>query len=302
MSFFDENGCSASFDIPYAEAYGWSDDLAKLDIYYRGQASNKPVLVFVHGGGWVKGDKSNIYKNHNFLNFFFDSGFVLASVNFRLLENDKSPKASYRDQVKDIAKSLKWLVSNVDEYGGSADDIVLFGFSSGAHLVSLLSTDTDYLNYENVNPELIKAVIAMDVPAYDIKLATSIMRGSSLEENIDFNEIIFGKSDEEKNSASPISYVNKTEMPFLVISAGIKDGNPQTVSKRVSEVFVSKLRASGRSAAHFHFDRRSHVSLMLGFGNEDDGVTRVVQRFLNRVLGVKQLSNTHQKPNKNRKG
>lgn len=284
--------CNFVRDIPYKNqpqtrgkyAQGPGANFSKLDVYHMPGDKNKPVVVFVHGGGWTSGDKSNLYKNDKLLNFFIENGFVLVSVNFRLLLNKNDPQATYKDQANDIAESLKWVSKNIKEYGGNPEGVILFGYSSGAHLVSLLGTDKRYLSRQGMSIDFIKAVIAMDVHAYDIAMALAMMPDTALEEKIPFMKSIFTENRAGQDDASPINFISSEgNTRFLIISAGMKEGRAQNVSQFVSKLFADNLRQAGHHAIHVHFENRSHVSLVLGFGHENDGVSIVINRFLNTV-------------------
>lgn len=260
--------------------------MATLDIYYnKSKHVNKTTIVFVHGGGWVRGDKENILKNERLVNYFINKGYVLACINFRLLMNEESPGATYKDQASDIAAAIKWLHENIEKYDGNPNEMVLFGYSSGAHLASLVALDERYLEGENLSPKILKGVIAMDVHAYDIPLALSKMRGSSLENKMPLLEKLFGSEQTTQKKASPVNYVEgaSDKTAFLLISAGQKDGKNQTVSRDVSEEFKIRLREDGHHAVHVHFASRGHVSLVMQFGGQKDGVAKVMSRFLEKI-------------------
>ncbi len=259
-----------------------ASDLFHLDLYYHQDGrKNKPVIVFVHGGGWVKGDKSNIEKNPGIIDFFISRGYILACINFRLILNDESPGTTYMDQAEDIAFALKWLFENIKKYGGKHDSFVLLGYSSGAHLVSLVSLDQRYLADKGLNAGIIKAVIAMDVHAYDIPSALQLMKGTPLVERIPMIIQIFGEDRIEQLEASPINYVSSPfKLFFLIISAGRMYGHPQKITKHVSRSFTMSLERHGHGAVHAHFDSRSHVSLVLDFAQPGDEIAETIEEFL----------------------
>ena len=275
--------CKIERGVLYKDSGTWDSKYSKLDVYYRDSSEKKPLIVFVHGGGWVKGDKSDVTKNPNTIKFFIDKGYVVASVNFRLADKNGTSKVKYTHQLEDIASSIRWLSDNARQYGSLEGQFILVGFSSGAHLVSLLATDTSYLQKEGIPIDSIRGVTAWDVPAYDVPLALKTMRGSSLERAIDFNKKLFGNTKEEQMKASPIYYVNNSKMPFLLVSVGKKGDKPQTVTKVVSKSFKDALIKAGHQASHVHYKDSGHIELFLEFAKEGGDSGRVMSNFLDSI-------------------
>src|SRR5262245_54080031 len=90
-------------------AYG-SDALQKLDVVSNGQGAGKPVLVFVHGGGFTGGDKHQPgqFTNDNLMKWAVDQGMVGVNINYRLL-----PKNMLPDQAHDARDALAWVANNI---------------------------------------------------------------------------------------------------------------------------------------------------------------------------------------------
>lgn len=271
--------------VLYRDPKWWDPELSKLDIYYRPSSEKKAIVIFVHGGGWKAGDKSYLESKPNILNFFLDLEFVVVSVNFRLVDDTGTLRVSYRHQAEDLAYAIKWLSENIENYGGLNDQFILVGYSSGAHLSSLVATDTSYLKNEGLSIESIRGVIALDIPTYDVPFALDLMKGSSLEANIPFNEAIFGKDRKEQMKGSPSSFVFNSRMPFLLVSTGIKDGKPQSVTKDVTEYFKNLLIKSGHHALHLHDNNHSHSSFLLAFGKKGSKLSEIVESFIKRSVG-----------------
>lgn len=278
-------GAEVKSDVLYRDCGGWDSLLSRMDVYFRKGNSGQPVLVFIHGGGWAEGDKEAILSNHHLLSFFLDRNFVVASINHRLIGDSRSPGTTYLQQAEDVAKAMRWLSDHAGSYGGKGDQLYLFGFSSGAYLASLVGTNSDYLWRERLEISVLRGVIAVDANSYDLPLALELMQGSSLEENIPYLESIFGRSEAEQLQASPSSYVRNTRVPFLLFSAGYKNGFEQSVSQKVSESFKNRLIVSGHKALHIFYPDLKHASLMLNFGKPTDRMKVAVERFLQQVSG-----------------
>ena len=127
----------------------------RLDLYLPDGAAAgdlRPVVIYVHGGGGMKGDKANRITDKARL--FTDAGYVFASVNYRLSPDISSGpvpptyppgRVMFPAQPRDVGEAIAWLGTNVAGYGGDPDALLLSGHSSGAHLVSLVGSDPSYL-------------------------------------------------------------------------------------------------------------------------------------------------------------
>ncbi len=107
----------------------------RLDLYGSGQGERKPVLLFVHGGGFVSGDKGDegAWANANVGRMAASLGMVGAVMNYRLAPEHQWPCAS-----EDVGLALDWLRANVVSHGGDTERIVLMGTSAGAiHVAGL---------------------------------------------------------------------------------------------------------------------------------------------------------------------
>jgi len=120
-------------DLEYATVGGTS---LRLDLYTpSGAAGALPTLLYLHGGAWALGDKSDAAVER--LVPLVAHGFAVASANYRLV-----PSVTYPSPVHDVKAAVRWLRANAAEYGLDPDRIALGGASAGGHLASLAALTT----------------------------------------------------------------------------------------------------------------------------------------------------------------
>ncbi|KAG4100277.1 alpha/beta-hydrolase [Neocallimastix lanati (nom. inval.)] len=124
-------------DIKYGGSY-----FGTLDVYYDENDINnlKPVIIYVHGGAWMFGNKN---KNTGVGNLLIREGYIGVNPNYVLFS-----RGSMDDMVDNIYKAIQWTYKNISKYGGNKNKIILSGHSSGAHLAAL-TTFKSSLGIEN---------------------------------------------------------------------------------------------------------------------------------------------------------
>lgn len=118
-------------DIPYIDDGNYYH---KLDIMYPNSISKGdklPVIIDIHGGGWMYGDKG---VNENYCRALADKGYVVFDINYRLV-----PDVNVNEQIKDVMSALKWIGENINNYPCDSDNIMLTGDSAGGMLASYAS-------------------------------------------------------------------------------------------------------------------------------------------------------------------
>ena len=275
-------------DLAYTSPPGVDGSLATLDLCLPGGASVPPLVVLVHGGSWVSGDKAN-FRNAapDFRTWWHARGFATAAVNFRLASPLGQPlTVGPMDQARDLAHALAWLAAEADALGVSSSAPVLVGYSSGAHLVALLGADPSYLAEAGRPAGSVRATVSLDVHAYDVPFALSLMEGSVVASNIPLIEHLFGTTEEAQLRASPIAHAAGAVAPALLVSVEPDPAEPGTHGHIVNEAaqrYAAALQAAGNVAETFHDSAESHASLAIGFGAPGDPTTEVVGAFLDAL-------------------
>ena len=205
----------------------------RLDLYLPEKAARpRPVILYVHGGGWQGGDKSNGPAFR-----FAAKGYAVASMNYRF-----SQHATFPAQIYDCKAAVRWLRANARKYGLDADHIGAWGGSAGGHLVALLGTTAGVKELEGPggNEEQssrVQAVVDWFGPTDFLTVGAKETRTQLLGGDPQTNK-------EKALKASPMTYVSKDAAPFLIMH-GDED---QTVPIAQSETFAAALKKAGADA------------------------------------------------------
>ncbi|WP_259016045.1 alpha/beta hydrolase [Emticicia fluvialis] len=229
ISFFPA-GTRLHGNIPYAK-----DTLQKhlLDIYLPANAkAGMPLVVWVHGGGWMQNDKyADMSYMKKTIHALLNNGFALASIDYR-----HSTQAVFPAQIQDCNQAVEFLYQNAGKYGYNKDKIALMGFSAGGHLASLLA-----LSHNNGVPSFLAAGsknsfrIAAVVDFYGPADFLAMLKPEQPKGTVDAVSMLLGASPIDRpdlaKQASPVTYIDKNDAPFLIIQGEKDPSVPQNQSK-----------------------------------------------------------------------
>ena len=263
---------TAAAPAPTTLAYG-SDPLQALDLWVP-QGKPAPLVLFVHGGGWSRGSKSNAV-GRALPGHLLAQGYAFASIDYRLV-----PSATVEQQAADVAASLAYLLKRADELGIDRSRVVLTGHSAGAHLVALVGTDERYLRAAGLSFADIDGVMPNDGAAYDVPQqmaqAGRFMGGTYKE--------AFGTDPARQQALSPMAHAAAPNAPaFLLIHVQREDGVAQ--NKALGEA----LKRSGTKVEIGSFPGeglRGHMEINRRLGEPDYPATPVMDAWLKSVLGA----------------
>jgi len=255
---------------PREIAYG-SAQLQKLD-FYRGAKTGAPLVVFVHGGGWSRGDKGNATGAEKIAHFT-GRGFAFASLNYRLV-----PGATAEQQAQDVADGLAWLVQHARELGFDPARVVVMGHSAGAHLTALIATDPRYLQKAGWGLDRIAGVVLLDGAAYDVPRQMDDGPGIMGRTYA----AAFGSDPARQRALSPtLQAAAPNARDFLILHVQREDG------ARQSEALGRALEAAGARVTVQGFEGRGlrgHMQINRQLGDPDYPATAVVDHWIDGVL------------------
>ncbi len=251
-------------------SYG-KDPLQKLDYWKPGNAGS-PLVIFVHGGGWKRGDKRNATGEEKPVHFL-QQGYAFASINYRLV-----PAATVEQQAQDVAHAIAHLIGRAESLGFDATRVVLMGHSAGAHLSALVGTEMKYLKQAELGPNSLRGVIPLDGACYDVP--RQIAEGGDFMH--DTYVQAFGAEKERQLALSPTAQAAAPNAPaFLILHVQRADGTAQSLA------LGEALQKAGTPAEVRGFDGiglKGHAEINRRLGDPLYPATPVVDAWLERVF------------------
>lgn len=151
--------------------YGPDEKWNLLDVYYpRNREGKLPVIVSVHGGGWVYGNKE-VYQWYCMS--LAQRGFAVVNYTYRL-----APKYKFPSQLEDTNRVFEWVLKYADEYGFDKNSVFAVGDSAGGHMLALYSsicTNPEYAKsfLFQIPMGFVPKAIGLNCGIYDIDKVTS---------------------------------------------------------------------------------------------------------------------------------
>lgn len=257
---FVENG-----DVPAMElAYG-PGERQRCDVYRPLDAAGKPlqgplpVVVFVHGGSWMSGDK-RLYRWVG--QALAQQGFVAVLANYGLM-----PTVRFPDFANDVAAAVAYAHAHAGEWGGDPSRLFLMGHSAGAHLTALVTYDSRYLARHGLTPANIAGYIGLSGP-YDFQLNTPLLRGT------------FAGPAEREYDAQPVHFATASAPPSLLVMGR----DDTTVNPQNTRSLGARLREVGASVEELWVDG-DHGVTVGAFARIYRGKSPIVARVTAFVRG-----------------
>lgn len=242
-------------------SYG-PDKMNLLDVYRPINAGTKlPVIVSVHGGGWVYGDKE-LYSHYCLS--LAQRGFVVVNFTYRL-----SPEHKFPCHLEDTVKVFEWVLKNATRFGMDRDHIFAVGDSAGGNILALfcdMCTNPEFAaKFDFKAPEnFVPKAIALNCAMLDMDVAKAGMAGTTMKL---MKDVMPKKRMEEYlQLANPIAYVNEKFPPCYLMTSNedFLKTQPDTFMKKLDECGVSyeyKLYGNNldKLGHVFHLDMRNET-------------------------------------------
>lgn len=260
---------------------------SKLDVYYdESDTSNlKPVVIYIHGGAWIIGDKAKYSKIGTLLS---EEGYVGVLPNYILF-----PFGSIEDMVDDIYKAVEWTYNNIENYGGDKSRIILTGHSAGAHLAALTTIKAS-LKMENLDedltplPKFEKLVLfngPFDFDNYDT--ITNFFTKSEVDNGI--AERLISKIFRSDN-IGPTDILKKlknkalSDLGFPKINFFYADKDKLVPEASANGLMAQIRRVCPKTAINYIFNQGNnfdHSTLILGARNDDEKMKKMFIDIIN---------------------
>ncbi len=261
-------------DVQYAQRAWTRKGLTSLDVYTpQGDGAKRPILLYIHGGGWAIGDKRLVQHKPEWANAH---GWVFVSVNYRL-----SPRVEHPEHARDVAEAIAYVHEHAAQWGGDPEQIVIMGHSAGAHLAAIVASEESLLGAHDLKPSDLAGVVLLDGAGYNIpeQMQSPLLTGQVRE----MFETAFGDDESLWVDASPTLQAKPgDELPPLL---AIHVGN-RARSRVESVALVNAWEAAGAGAQIHHASDKDHAGINKLLGKENDPDTEVVETFIMSVLSA----------------
>ena len=223
-------------EIVFTEGDGYQ---TAADLYRPVSEDLCPVVIMIHGGAWIAGDKWQVADHAKQM---ARRGFVVMAINYRL-----SPKHKWPAHLDDCFAALRWILEHAEEWKGDVNRVGTWGYSAGAQLALLTA-----LNSRNDLPK-VRAVVAGGAPCdltfipEDTKALASVLGGSRAE------------FPDRYRNASPISFISPDAPPVYFFHGDDDFLVPLSNSIQMHE----SLRAKGINTVHRTVTGKGHLIAFL---------------------------------------
>jgi acetyl esterase/lipase len=237
------------------QVYG-DDTRHRLDIFRSSASGKRPVLLFVHGGGFVMGDKGapDAPFHNNIGAFAAKAGLVGATMSYRLAPGHRWPSGG-----EDVIRAVDWLAANVTEHGGDPERIFIMGTSAGA---------THVADAVTMGAKVAGALMISGI--FDIGRA----------ESNTYRDAYFGNDEFDLPSRSTVSRLAATATPCFF---SVSEYDPDDFQQQALWLVEAWVAARGRWPEMHWLAGHNHLSSVSQIGSPHDDLGPLVERFIARI-------------------
>ena len=251
-----------------------------LDVWKRPDLpadAGAPVVVQVHGGAWVLGDKEG--QAYPLMAHLVERGWVCVSVTYRL-----SPRATWPDHIVDVKRALAWVKDNIADHGGDPSWVALTGGSAGGHLCALAALTPNDPQFQPGFEDADTAVQAA-VPFYGVY--DWLNRDGTGRDDLTkllVDRVVkqpFQSARDVYEQASPMTHVGEHAVPMMLLHGT----NDSLVPVAQARSMVDMLRAESKQpVVYVEYPGAQHAFDVFS-GNRTDAAVAGIERFLNVARG-----------------
>ncbi|NHN38651.1 alpha/beta hydrolase [Pseudomaricurvus alcaniphilus] len=260
--------------------YGPAGIRQQLDIYrpVNLPADGCPVLLQIHGGGWVMGDKGG--QALPLMYHLASKGWICVAVNYRL-----SPSVGFPTHLHDCKSALCWIRKHGREYGMNPDFVAVTGGSAGGHLTALMGLTANLPELQPDHPNIDTSVQAV-VPFYGVY--DFLTRHQQSKNPSGYQEFLTDRVLHQSATsnpdlwrlASPIDHISPAAPPFMILHGTLDS----LVSVKEARVFREQLQAvSGNPVVYAELEGAEHAWELFHSLRTEHSIDGV-HRFLEWVL------------------
>jgi triacylglycerol lipase len=257
-----EEPAEDEYRIVRDEAYG-PDPRHRLDVFAPAQGGDdpRPVLLFVHGGGFVRGDKGGpedpFYSNVG--TWAVRRGFIGVNMTYRL-----APAAQWPAGAEDVARAHAWVIEHIGRCGGDPRRVVILGHSAGAvHVAGYLA---GHHGAPLANPPAGAVLLSGH---YDLTRF----------EHTPFETQYFGADAARLPAQSSLEGLLTTSVPLLF---GVAELEPAQFHQQAAQLVQTWLERKGAFPRLLNFPGHNHLSSILQLGAQGDTLGRDLAHFVIR--------------------
>jgi len=234
----------------------------KMDIQVPKTSGDKPLVVYITGGGFVSDDKSGNLDQRTYV---AEQGYVVASIEYRTVTDG----ATYKDSVADVKSAIRYLRAHAATYGIDPSKVAVWGQSAGGYLAAMTGVTNGLKQFEDAsNPgqsSTVQAVVDEFGPSDLSKVAADFdpaAKQANYAAGNSLAKFVFGpnttlsvKDDPAAMApANPLTYVSKSSAPFVLLH-GSAD---QLVSPSQTLILQRALRAKGVESTRYVVKGANH--------------------------------------------
>ncbi len=246
-----KDGVTVTKDV----AYG-TGERQKLDIYVPAKlaaGAKPPVLVFAHGGGFVRGDKKDVA---HFGYYFAQHGIVTVLINYGY-----APQAKFPSGGEDIGKAVAWLKDHPEAHPGNVNSIFVSGNSAGAAHVAAFG----FVTSAGKTDDGVRGLILISIPTADI------------EDLSPQDKVYYGDDASKYPDMSIIRHIGDRKLPIFLAVAENDMPSIQKQNKRLVDALFSR---DGRLPNYKTALGHNHISIIEHFGTPDESLGPDLLQFI----------------------